>query len=195
MTEACNEETINRLLELGGNFKPQSPGDGGTPFILTPAGMEVKSLASLLPPPRIERTPVLLEAGSFADYVNKFKMPETLIFVTVSETGCTFRAMLDYHSPTPELKPAFCKHQASFTAVETPDWKIWNAADRKKMSQVEFAEWLEDNAKLFVDPNSAELLELVTSLHGHANARLPSKCTCKCGTLSPASGPQLITTR
>src|SRR5262249_14414616 len=30
---------------------------------------------------------------------------------------------------------------------------------------------------------------------GQASARLPSKCTCKCGTLSPASGPQLITTR
>src|SRR5881392_184280 len=30
---------------------------------------------------------------------------------------------------------------------------------------------------------------------GQASARLPSKWTCRCGTLSPASGPQLITTR
>ena len=30
---------------------------------------------------------------------------------------------------------------------------------------------------------------------GHPNARFPSTCTCKCGTLSPASGPLLITTR
>src|SRR5947207_12205733 len=30
---------------------------------------------------------------------------------------------------------------------------------------------------------------------GQASARLPRRCTCKCGTLSPASGPQLMTTR
>ena len=40
-----------------------------------------------------------------------------------------------------------------------------------------------DVAKLFAYPG------------GQASARLPSKCTCRCGTLSPASGPQLITTR
>src|SRR5439155_23397685 len=30
---------------------------------------------------------------------------------------------------------------------------------------------------------------------GQASARLPRRCTCKCETLSPASGPQLMTTR
>src|SRR5438270_4323124 len=38
-------------------------------------------------------------------------------------------------------------------------------------------------------------LWVLTYPGGQANARLPSKCTCKCGTLSPASGPLLITTR
>src|SRR5207302_294681 len=104
MNEGLNTESINRLMELGGNFKPQSPGDGGVPFVIVPAGMAVKSLADLLPPQRIERSVVLLEADSFAAYVNRFKSPETLVFVTVTETGCTFRAMLDYHSQTPELK-------------------------------------------------------------------------------------------
>jgi len=141
------------------------------PFILVPSGMRAESLAPFRPPPRIKRTVTLLEANSFADYVNKFKMPETLIFVTVTETGCTFRALLDYHQPAPDLTPAYCEHEAVFAAVETPDWKVWKAADRKKLPQVDFAEWIENNSRLMVEPSGAELLELVRSLHGHKNAR------------------------
>jgi len=171
MNEGLNRETVDRLMELGGNFEPQEPGNGGVPFILVPERMKVESLAHLLPPPRIERTVTLLEAGSFADYVNKFKSLDSLIFVTVTETGCTFRAMLDYHSAAPELKPAYCKHQAVFSAVETPDWKVWKEADRKRMKQIDFAEFIENNSRLMVEPTGADLLELVRSLHGHKNAR------------------------
>lgn len=170
-TQIANADSVNRLMELGGNFKPQLPGEGGVPFILVPSGMKAESLAGFLPPPRIKRKVTLLEANSFADYVNRFKSRDTLIFVTVTETGCTFTAMLDYHSQTPELKPSYCEHQATFTAVETPDWKVWKEADREKMEQVDFAEWIENNARLLVEPAGADLLELVRSLHGHKNAR------------------------
>jgi uncharacterized protein YfdQ (DUF2303 family) len=112
-----------------------------------------------------------MEAGSFSDYVNKFKSLNTLIFALVSETGCTFKAMLDYHNPAPDLKPAYCEHVAIFSAIETPEWRTWREADRQVMSQVEFATWIEDNAKLFVEPDGADLLELIRSLHGHNNAR------------------------
>lgn len=170
-----NAETINRLMELGGNFKPQTAGADGVPFVIIPSGMKAESMAAFLPPPRIDRTVTLLEAGSFADYVNRFKMPESLIFVTVTETGCTFRAMLDYHAPAPDLKPSYCKHQAVFTAVETPDWKVWKAADRQEMKQVDFAKFIENNARFLVEPAGAVLLELVRSLHGHKNARFSNE--------------------
>lgn len=180
------EETqlVDRLTSFGAMAPEAIEIPGGTPVVSLPATHHLESLAKFYPPQRIERSVTLLEAGSFADYVNRFKMPDTLIFVTVSETGCTFRAMLDYHSPAPELKPAFCQHEAVFTAVETPDWKTWKAADRKKLKQVEFAEWLEDNARLFVDPPGADLLELVTNLHGHANARFNQAARLKTGAQS-----------
>lgn len=161
---------VERILELGGaSAKVNS--DGDKPFAIVPDGCKAISMADYFPPTRIKRQVTLLEAGSFADYVNKFKSPNTLIFAVVSETGVTFKAMLDYHNPAPDLKPAYCEHIAVFSAIETPEWKTWRDADRQVMSQVEFATWIEDNAKLFVEPDGADLLELIRSLHGHQNAR------------------------
>jgi len=134
----------------------------------------VESLEQYFPPTRIQQRVILLEAGSFIEYVNHFKGPDTLIFANVSETGADFTAVLDYHGAAPELDPAYCSHIAKFTAIETPEWKTWKAANRQAMDQVKFATFLEDNLTLFVDPSGAALLELVKSLHGHRNARFTS---------------------
>ncbi len=161
---------VERLLELGGATAKVNA-DGDNPFAFVPDGCKAISLAEFFPPKRIKRNVALLEAGSFADYVNKFRSPNTLIFATVSETGVEFRAILDYHASAPDLTPAYCAHQASFRALETPEWKTWCAADRIWLNQVEFAEFIEDNAGLFVEPNGAALLELIRDLKGHKNAR------------------------
>lgn len=147
----------------------------GDPLIVVPNGMRLESLKPFLPPMRIEQTVILQEAGSFINYVNRFKDEDTLIFSDVSETGATFRAVLDYHcaQKDADIEPIarYCKHVARFTAVETPEWKVWRGANRLPMSQVDFASFLEDNANLFVNPKGADLLELVRTLHGHVNAR------------------------
>lgn len=165
---------VDRLLELGGNFKVIKASESGEPFTIVPQGMHVESLSEFCPPTRIRQTPRFHESGSFSDYVNRFKTDNTLIFASFGELGqdgVTFVATLDYHSPAPALKPAYCDHEATFVALFTPEWLTWRQADRKRMGQVEFAEWLEDNQKFFVEPKGAELLETVRSLHGHKNAR------------------------
>lgn len=165
-----DKNTIDRIVELGASStKLETSGD--KEFVIAPAGFNAQDVSKFFPPKRIKQCVNLLEAGSFSDYVNKFKTADTLIFAQVSESGCTFRAILDYHEAMPGNKPAFCEHEANFTAIETPEWKTWREANRRAMSQVDFATWLEDNQKLFVEPNGAELLELVRTLHGHQNAR------------------------
>ncbi len=162
---------LDRIVELSGNFPIRAAVQTGVPFLVIPDGMKLESLERLIPPQRIKRHVQFLEASSFCDYVNKFKNSNTLIFANVSESGCKFLAILDYHAPMPDLTPAYCDHVATFTAIETPEWKTWREANRQAMNQVEFATWLEDNQKLFVEPTGAELLELVRTLHGHNNAR------------------------
>jgi uncharacterized protein YfdQ (DUF2303 family) len=172
-----DQEAINSLVELGAKAPFVLQATNGEPIVCLPNGQKVESLKKFYPPTRIERKVSLLEAGSFIEYVKRFKTAATLIFANVTETGAKFVAMLDYHSAAPELTPAFCSHSAEFTAIETPEWKVFAGGDRKQFTQVEFATFIEDNLSLFTPgtsaqyPAGAELLELVKQLHGHKNAR------------------------
>ena len=162
---------VDALVALGAKQTPIWSGGGSDELIVIPQNQKVESLAKFFPPKRIEQQPSFLETGSFTAYVKRFKTENTLVFANVTETGADFTAVLDYHGAAPELNPDYCRHVARFSAVETPEWKVWKQYNRKAMNQVEFAVFLEDNASLFVDPSGAELLELVRSLHGHRNAR------------------------
>lgn len=166
---------VKELVTLGASLADiRSPQNGGEPFLVIPDKYRVHSLKNLLPPTRIEQDVVLLEHGSFADYVNRFKTDETLIFAHLTNSGATFVALLDYHGKAPDLKAAFVSHKATFGCVETVEWTEWNAANGRHMDQVAFATFLEEHAKLIVDPPGAELLELVQNLTGRNEARFNS---------------------
>lgn len=182
--EGGDVATVNRLIELGARSPQITQITGSDPLVFLPKDQKVESLKAFFPPARIERSVTLLEAGSFIEYVNRFKSDDTLIFSNVSETGVEFAAMLDYHGAAPDLKPAYCAHKAKFTAVQTPEWKVWQDADRKALKQIAFANFLEENQSLFVDPAGAELLELVKSLHGHKNARFQTSVRLDNGSYS-----------
>ena len=169
-----SRETIDRLLELGAKAPEQITITGSPPVVMLPGDCKLESLERFYPPQRIKQNPLFLEAGSFVDYVNRFKAGATLIFARVTESGAGFIALLDYHTAAPELLPAYCAHTARFDTLETPEWKIWMAANRKQMDQVTFATWLEDNAGLFTDPTGADLLELVQTLEGKSEVRFNS---------------------
>lgn len=179
-----SKEAIDLLLATGRGQNQVMENLSGEPFFIAPSG-EPKGLKGFFPPRRIEQRVKLLDAGSFIDYVNRFKTLDSLIFSDVTEQGATLTAVIDYHTPEKEGGvPDWCRHIATFTTMQTPEWKAWLAGNRKPMEQVEFATWLEDNLHLFVVPKDkvtgqdlpgyptpAELLELVRSLHGHQNAR------------------------
>lgn len=178
------KDAIQLLLDTGKDQNAPDLNLEGDPYYITPQG-ELKSLASVYPPRRIKQTVHLTDSGSFIDYVNRFKSGDTLIFAKVDETSATLTAVLDYHKPT-GAKPDYCHHRATFTTLPTPEWVTWLKANRQPMDQVTFANWLEDNLSLFVQPkdengvpdetipSGADLLELVQTLHGTANARFSS---------------------
>lgn len=186
-----DEPTLQRLIKLGATApevlnKEHTDRD---PLVVIPEDMKVESLAQFYPPKRIVQAVVLLEAGSFIEYVNRFKDADTLIFSDVTEFGVTFKAVLDYHqAPVTKAEvgpnPRYCKHTATFQAIETPEWKTWKAANGQALSQLDFATFLENNEQLFVKPNGAELLELVRTLHGHCNARFSTAIRSETGAYS-----------
>lgn len=184
-------QAIETLLATGRGQQAINLNPQGDPYYISPSG-EAISLEEFFPPRRVKQQVTLLDAGSFIDYVNRFKNSDSLIFSNVTEKDATFTAILDYHTPGGESEPLadYCAHRASFTTQPTPEWVTWLKANRVPMSQVDFATWLEDNLKLFVtsadeaSPSAAELLELVRTLHGHQNARFSSNLRLQTGAFS-----------
>lgn len=178
MTDLNSKDAIQLLLDTGRAQAGIQVNAEGDPFVMSPNGAIIP-LKQYFSPRRIEQRVSLQDAGSFIDYVNRFKTPATLIFATLTETNATLAAVFDYHmAATDKHQPDHCAHRAVFTTLETPDWKAWSAADRRQMDQVQFATWLEDNSQLIRQhekfpeaPSAADILELVRSLHGHSNAR------------------------
>jgi uncharacterized protein YfdQ (DUF2303 family) len=180
-------QAIDTLLATGRGQQAINLNPQGDPYFINPGGTAT-SLANFFPPRRVRQNVTLLDAGSFIDYVNRFKSADSLIFSNVTESNATFTAILDYHKM--DLTADYCAHRASFTTQPTPEWSVWLKSNRVPMSQVDFATWLEDNLKLFVtsadeaSPSAAELLELVRTLHGHQNARFSSNLRLQTGAFS-----------
>ena len=160
-------------------FRKNEAGQQSAPFVILPQGGTLEEVSRLFPPQFIKQSVSFLDAGSFIDYVNRFKSEDTIIFAKVGADMAIFTAIIDYHGfiDAGDYKPARCAHVATFNTQPTADWQTWLSANRKEMDQVAFATWIEDNIRFFVKPegkageqipNGTELLELVSTLEGRS---------------------------
>lgn len=151
----------------------------GQPVVLVPERYKVERLA--LPPVKVARQVGFNDVESFSTYVNRFKTDGTLLFATVTDTDCKIAAHLDYNASPVLLAgirdEGWSSHTATLVCVQTKEWKTWienNGGPNDAFSQVEFAQFLEDNERVFRAPAAAELIELVTTLEGKSNVRFNS---------------------
>jgi uncharacterized protein YfdQ (DUF2303 family) len=129
---------------------------GAGVFTIVPKDYEVKDLEAFLPRPlRIKQEVILYDTDSFIGYVKEFMTGATLIFFDVQQE--TFFAAFDYHEID---KPSWCEHSAQFKPRRSVEFTTWMDSNRKQMTQVEFARFLEENLPDVVEPNSAELLQV-----------------------------------
>ena len=136
----------------------------GTPVFVIPNDMKVATLENLVEkqqdrPYKLNQSVELLSADSFIEYYNRFATESSTIFVDVENAN--FTAILDYHdSPT---EPAWKNHRASYSCPLTKEWGSWINRNNDKMSQEEFALFIEDNLAEISEPNGAEMLEIAAS--------------------------------
>ena len=152
--------------------EPRSPvGEPGAGiFTVVPKNYEVKSLEDFLPHPlRIEENVSLQDADSFIAYVNSFKIGASRIFFDVEDEE--FTAILDYHDAA---QPSWCGHVATFKPRRSEEFKAWMDANRKQMTQIEFARFLEENLPDIVEPNSAELLQVALNFEAKKTVEFSS---------------------
>ncbi len=175
------KETFQAILDTGKAQNGIQTGDDGEKFFIKPDG-NVTGLGNYNKPTRIRQKVAFTDAESFAKYFNRFAGEDSLIFGDIDTEGAKFTAVLDYHGfpdDSESALPNYCDHIATFNTMPTPEWEAWLKANRRTMTQVEFATWLEDNLHLFTQkttgqaksgPTAAELLELVKTLHGKQSA-------------------------
>lgn len=112
----------------------------GTPVLLAPEGFTALEMAHLLPAPTRKRgTVVLNDAESFIAVVNDQKEKSTRMFSTINPP--TFTAVFNHIADG----AGWGDHIAKYNAPLSPEWKTWDGADGKSMSQVEVAQFLESN--------------------------------------------------
>lgn len=144
-----------------------------------PEGYEIKSLQHLLPSPSRKKARVTMaDADSFIAYVKKHAEPGTTLYCdsnfeaqTVSIVG-----ILNEHSTD---AAQWRDHTATYSPNQTVEWKRWNANNKKQMSQVDFATFLEENlgdiAAIEGMPTGTQMLTMALQFEANADKRFKSK--------------------
>ncbi len=155
-------------------------------YVTIPESYKVHSLKDLqypfgIPPERIVGNVQLRDGLSFCRYVMLFQDDRTRIFA--EPTGHSFLAVLDYHGAgAADLrKPEFLSHKAMFQMVLDERWKIWAGKSEKQFTQVDFAEFIEDNAADILEPSGAHMLEVARDLKASSSGSFESRVTPKNG--------------
>lgn len=98
-------------------------------------------------PERRRGMAVLESLASFVDHVNRFRVPESAIFMR--RTPAMIEAVYDYHTSE---QPRYGEHRATFAFPASTAWKAWREVNGKELGQTSFAEFLENHSADLIDP-------------------------------------------
>lgn len=150
---------IKEILDAGAAIAEVTDVNG-VPYLVVPGNYTLHDLEKTLENPTRKRGCLQFDdAESFVLYVNDHKGREgvTRIFQRDGSFTCVF----DHHG---EDFAGWGGHKATYAPVKTEEWKRWVGKNKLKMSQSDFAEFLEENQQQIVTPAGAEVLEVATRL-------------------------------
>lgn len=145
----------------------------------TPVGgdIEIHDLEKMLPAPRRKRGiyhPATVEA--LTDYLNVHSATSTTVWV--HPTSGSIVAIVDDHGAD---TPGWREHRVELQLTPTPEWTFWLRRDGHMLSQVEFAEHIEEGAVSIVRPDAATMLEVAQTFHAHTTAEFRSSTRLQSG--------------
>lgn len=150
---------------------PESPAPAGF-YTVVPEHYKVESLEDFMARPlRIQQNVELHDAASLIAYVQEFGDHE-VSRIFFDQEHEQFQAVIDYHGPNGV--PGWCEHVAGFTARRSVEFATWMGQNRKQMTQVDFARFLEDNIPDVVEPNSADLLQVALTFEAKKSVEFSS---------------------
>ncbi len=143
------------------------------PGLQTPngnGGVEIVPLdALLMNPKRVDSRVELIDVDSFCSYVNVYKEPDfTALFAGAAAFKVT--AKLDYHraGAENEPEPRSCTHTCTLSLDPDPDWQAWMGFNGKYVSQDEFAQFLDSQQWVIIEPDAASVRDIVLKFQATA---------------------------
>lgn len=161
-TTENHNQTMERIIKQAGGSIYTPPAEFGYSSIaILPKEVRLESLDQfLLAPRRTKASPQFETLESFAAYVNKHKVADTVIFVDVHGNATAY---IDYHGPE---KTTWNVHTARFNPRRSANFQTWSALCKKSgIGQRELATFIEDNIKDFLKPSGADMLEVAMNLN------------------------------
>lgn len=107
------------------------------------------------------------DVRSFLTYLDKHL--ETSTELWADEPNSKIVAVIDAHAEAGE-NAGHEGHRITLDLAQTPEWKTWMKSNGVKMTQAEFAEFIEANATDITVPDPATFLEIAQTLLGSVNA-------------------------
>jgi uncharacterized protein YfdQ (DUF2303 family) len=163
-----SEKAVAELVSIGKVLgKPFEIPNGEFPFTILPNGCSVHSLEKFVfnehnaAPERKTGSISVFDVPSFCEYYTLFSDENSRVFA--NETTSSFLAILDYHGAL-DGGPRWCKHRLSMALRSSEEWNVWSGKDGEKFNQMDFSDFIEDNAPDIVMPNAATMLEVAKDL-------------------------------
>lgn len=128
------------------------------PHVVVPVGYQLHDFESMMPSPRrLKGKRDLCDVKSFIALYNEFKTDSSKLYGMV--TPPRFVGVLNDASAG---NPGWADHRVEYSCPLTIEWQTWIAKNKQPMSQVDFAQFIEDNLPDLVE--GAQMLEVSRSL-------------------------------
>lgn len=172
MTEVPKSEVSAVAEFLKKHLEPQilqiaAPDGKSVPVLHAPSGTEITSLKEFVDeyrtkPERIKGTSKHTTLDSFVAHAVRFSDSESALFAHRDVQNPKLVAVYDYHPVVADdatgvaaVNARFAEHRAVYDFPLSDEWKTWTAAHGVKMTQAQFAEFLENNLHNVADPLTA----------------------------------------
>ena len=109
--------------------------------------------------------------ASLVAYLEKHSLPETELWA--NQDTVSVQAVINAHQGT-DSDAGWSDHRVTLQLKKTPAWLAWEGISGKLMSQVDFAEFIEQRTVDFTSPAGADVLELAQSFQAAKSGRFES---------------------
>lgn len=170
---------VDAIANLAAAAIGPSPLGGGGYLVTLPPGYKAECVNTQQYQPQPARaygTFEFLDPSAWALYVRTHKTESTRVQLSPGEV---LGACFNDHSAS--AGPGWRDYVAQVPLLIHSEWRAWMHADELKMTQVEWAEFLEEHIPSVAQPDAAMLFSATKNLRAHSSAEFASQITLSNG--------------